>query len=148
MKKCIYILILLIFICFFLLFIYEPKQKETLEIARRHVAVIRQKLLYSKISEFYEKNNKVPESLNVLVEGGLVEKSDIFAPPVKEQKESIRKFDYFPESYGDPNAILLSDKRIITPPYSAKVKTVIIETYGDGKIIRREPESEVGSRLN
>jgi len=134
MKAIVYFAIIVFFVCGFLLFIYEPKQKDTLELARQHVSAINQKLLYNKIGEYYKVYQEIPASLSTLVEKGFVGESEIFAPPVDDEQNYARPFNYYPENYGKSNAVLLSDVRIAISRHCIKREAVEIVTFGDGML--------------
>lgn len=74
------LLFAIVVIVFFLS--YEPKQTETLELARRITSQSKQKNIFSKIEEYYGEHEQAPTTLSELVGKGYLNEEDILAPPI------------------------------------------------------------------
>jgi|GEM_PF-4500638 len=133
--RCLLVIFLLAFSVIMFYLVYEPYQEDTLEITRRLVSKMKQEKVYARLTEYVHENNKVPDDLEELVDGNLLEDEDIYTVPTgKKQKV---KFYYFPSSYKDPNAVLLSDVRDTSQLKKTKLKTIAIEMFGNGEIKER-----------
>ena len=133
MKSRLLLYSMLIVFCVFLFYLgYEPYQKDTVELAKRLVSQSQQRDIYDQIASYQKQFGKVPLSLEELTQRGLLDQEDIIPPSIFE--ESAHGFQYFPEHYRDPNSILISDTRIIPHGVKTKLKSIVIETCGDGKV--------------
>lgn len=94
-----------------------------------------QEMLYDALTKYKNDNGTLPSELSVLVAQGYVK--DLVTRCPVDLRESTEKvpYHYFPEAFGNPNAIVLSDT--VGNHTGEKLFPdipVVIVTFGDGRI--------------
>jgi len=97
------------------------------ELAKEAHCGANQRIIYLAIGKYKEKYGEVPQTLQELVEEGLVDSNQLYCPC-----STREPYTYFPKHYGDPTRTLLSERK-------DNHKMTVIETMGDGRVVDRDP---------
>lgn len=111
---------------------FRAREADKVEYARRLVSKGAQKKLFSALVRYTKERGCIPERLDCLVDNGYVTSRDILALRIRSTKPE-HPIDYWPESYGDPNAILFADVRPWKSRFGSKLKSARVVTYGTGE---------------
>jgi len=125
-----------IVVVFVLVFMYEPYQGDTLEIAARQLSKCRQRELFNAFVRYKQETGELPKNLGLLVTRGYVSEVDITSPRTAANSDG-EEFEYFPEGYGDPNSVVLSDLRRVKKLGKTKLSDIRIVTLGNGRTIEQ-----------
>jgi len=144
MKRFIVIILLTIIIVGGILWFltYEPHQDDTVEYASRLICKKNQEAIYTALLKYREDHGILPPDLKSLLSQGYANKESLYCPASSSGPNAI-SYRYHPENFGKPNLPIISEspqnhsgKRLRL----RKLKPVVIETMGDGKIVIRQIE--------
>jgi len=115
-------------ICFISLLLFMPwcSHRKT-ELAKEAQCRANQRIIYLAIGKYKDKHREIPQTLQKLVQDGLVDNKQLYCPCSTNQP-----YTYFPEHYAQPTKALLSERE-------DNHKMTVIETMGDGRSVAREP---------
>jgi hypothetical protein len=127
---------------------------DTVELARRTGCGAKQHRLYLLLEEYKKSHGELPSTLSQLVDEKYMRmKNLLFCPeassgwigrsyygPQPSSDENIRLYEYFPENYGDPNSVLISEseKNHSQGLILMYIQPVVIQTMGNGVTITRK----------
>jgi len=111
---------------------FRAHEADKVEYASRLVSRAAQKKVFSAVARHVEENGKAPERLDILTQTGYLSARDILAPRVLHTRPE-HPFNYRPENYGDPNALLLVDVRPWRSRFSSELHSARVVTSGTGE---------------
>ena len=144
----------LVFCAFFTTGLGYVISDDTVELARRTGCGAKQHRLYFLLEEYKKAHGELPSTLSQLVDEKYMRmKNLLFCPeassgwigrsyygPHPSSDENIRLYEYFPENYGDPNSVLISESEENHSQglILMYIQPVVIQTMGNGVTITRK----------
>jgi type VI protein secretion system component VasA len=113
---------------------YEPRQRETYQLAKQLICRNKQKSLYAALVKYQEREGEVPNDLMRLALEGYCTNRDLSCS-ISLSELSPTVYRYYPRNFGKANAVLLSDDY---DNQTTEKIWHIIETMGDGKVVEAE----------
>jgi competence protein ComGC len=116
---------------------------DTQELARRVTTSTRMKQIYTAISRYNKDHDSIPRQLEELVGAGYIEKDNVYSYSHKGIMASPLR--YFPDRFGDPNSILLSENVKDIKALHLRLRSVklgLVQMKGDGVICLSENMNE------
>ncbi len=98
--------------------------------AKQIICKANQKKIYSALLKYNEEYEIIPSGLKVLVQQGYLSEDNLYCPFALADS-NLPSYKYFPQNFGDPNLILISDKI----SHMNKNQQVFIQTFGDGRAV-------------
>ena len=112
------------------LMLFDFVTKSDLAYAKQIICKTNQKKIYSALLKYNEEYETMPSELKVLVQPGYLLEDNLHCP-FSVVGSNLPSYKYFPQNFGDPNLILLSDKIC----HTNKNQQVFIQIFGDGSIV-------------